>query len=256
MLCQVRGACVLIICVGFGVFTSPAVAPAQEANGKEGRFAAETDVSVKLFDGFNGKLGLNWKPVRHDPTHVSLSERIGMLTIRTQRGTINKNEKELGWMQAKNLFVLENPLQNDADFEVTTCLYRFRPSELLQQAGILLYNDDDNYLKWSVQFNRTEGVGLIFSLLTEKEAVSEFLHHPAPDEGDVLWLRVTKRGTSYSASGSSDGKDFKVIETREWPVEGPTKVGLVAKNGGGLMDALEMNAHFDFFELKAPPGGE
>jgi regulation of enolase protein 1 (concanavalin A-like superfamily) len=213
---------------------------------------AQSACNVLLFDSFDGKMGLAWKPVRHDTTHVSFSDRVGMLTIRTQRGTINKAEKALGWPQAKNLFLLENPLPKDADFAVTTCLHRFRPSELFQQAGLLLYNDDDNYLKWIVQFNRTAGVGQVYSLLTEKEAVSEFLHHEAPDVDDKLWLRVVKRGTSYTACGSADGKLFKVLETRDWPVEGPTKVGLVAKNGGGLQDTLEMDAHFDFFELKSP----
>src|SRR5688572_28683987 len=120
---------------------------------------AARDFGVALFDNFNGKMGLAWKPVRHDPTHVSFSDRPGMLTIRTQRGTINKDEKVQGWTQAKNLFLVENPLPKDADFEVTTRLVDFQPHELLQQAGLLLYNDDDNYLKWIVLFNRTAGVG-------------------------------------------------------------------------------------------------
>jgi regulation of enolase protein 1 (concanavalin A-like superfamily) len=224
----------------------------QSANGTAESSPARSDCSVLLFDSFNGKMGLAWKPVRQDLTHLSFSDRPGMLTIRTQRGTINKAEKALGWPQAKNLFLVENPLPRDADFQVTTCIYRFRPNELFQQAGLLLYNDDDNYLKWIVQFNRTDGVGQVYSLMTEQEAVSEFRHHPAPDDEDKLWLRVLKRGATYSACGSTDGKQFKVLETRDWPVEGPTKVGLVAKNGGGLQDALEIDAHFDFFELKSP----
>jgi regulation of enolase protein 1 (concanavalin A-like superfamily) len=212
---------------------------------------AKRDFGVLLFDNFNGKMGLAWKPVRHDPTHVSFSERPGMLTIRTQRGTINRDEKAQGWTQARNLFLVENPLPKEADFEVTTCLHRFRPNELLQQAGLLLYNDDDNYLKWIVLFNRTAGVGQVYSLHTEKEAVSEYRHHASPDE-DPVWLRVVKRGANYSACASADGKHFQVLEESVWPVDGPTKVGLIAKNGGGLQDALEMDAHFDYFELKSP----
>ena len=98
---------------------------------------SRSSCSVLLFDSFDGKMGLAWKPVRYDPTHVSFSDRRGMLTVRTQRGTINKDEKVQGWTQAKNLFLVENPLPKDADFEVTTCLVGFQPHELLQQAGLL-----------------------------------------------------------------------------------------------------------------------
>jgi regulation of enolase protein 1 (concanavalin A-like superfamily) len=225
----------------------------QQANGTDESSRARSDYGVLLFDSFNGKMGLAWKFVRHDPTHVSFSDRAGMLTIRTQRGTINRDGKAQGWPEAKNLLLVENPLPRDADFQVTTCLSGFRPNELFQQAGLLLYNDDDNYLKWIIQFNRTAGAGQVYSLLTERDAASEFRHHETPDVDDKLWLRVVKRRGSYSACGSTDGKQFKVLETRDWPVDGPTKIGLVAKNGGGLQDAQEMDAHFDFFELKSPP---
>jgi regulation of enolase protein 1 (concanavalin A-like superfamily) len=147
--------------------------------------------------------------------------------------------------------LVENPLPKDADFEVTTCLIDFQPHELLQQAGLLLYNDDDNYLKWIVLFNRTEGVGQVVSLHTEVQAVSEYRHHAAPD-ATTLWLRIVKKAGTYSACTSTDGKSFEVQEERVWAVDGPTKVGLVAKNGGGLQDAQELNAHFDYFELKSP----
>lgn len=212
---------------------------------------ATKDFSVALFDNFSGKMGLSWTPVRHDPTHVSFSDRPGMLTIRTQRGTINRDEKVQGWKQAKNLFLIDNPLPKDADFQATTCLVGFQPHELLQQAGILLYNDDDNYLKWIVLFNRTTGVGQVVSLHTEVQAASEFRHHEAPD-ATTRWLRIVKRGGKYSASTSTDGKTFQVLEERVWSVDGPTKIGLVSKNGGGLQDAQELDAHFDFFELKSP----
>ena len=223
----------------------------QQANGTAASSPERGDHSVLLFDGFNGKMGLAWKPVRHDGSHVSFSDRAGMLTIRTQRGTINKDEKVQGWTQAKNLFLVDNPLPRDADFEVTTRLVDFQPFELLQQAGLLLYNDDDNYLKWIVLFNRTEGAGQVVSLHAEVQAVSEFRHHAAPD-ATTLWLRVVKRDGKYSACTSTDGKTFKVLEERVWSVDGPTKVGILAKNGGGLQDAQELDAHFDYFELKSP----
>lgn len=54
----------------------------------------EAEASSEAFvllanDGFDGKLGLNWKPVRPDPSHVSFKKTPGALTITTQRGSIH-----------------------------------------------------------------------------------------------------------------------------------------------------------------------
>ena len=70
-----------------------------------------------MYDGFEGKLALNWEPVRHDPTHVSLVKHPGKLTITTQRGTIHGNEKAdvlSGGTPAKNLYLIRNPMPSKA----------------------------------------------------------------------------------------------------------------------------------------------
>ena len=59
---------------------------------------------VAAFDGFDGRFDLPWKPIRHDPTHVSLDKHRGKLTIITQRGSIHgdeKNDTYGGGIQAK-----------------------------------------------------------------------------------------------------------------------------------------------------------
>jgi regulation of enolase protein 1 (concanavalin A-like superfamily) len=225
---------------------------AQDIGGRAVLPPAGTEVKVLLFDGFEGKFGLNWSPIRPDPTHVSLKTIAGKLTIRTQRGTIHRDAKAQGWDEAKNLFVIDNPMAKDADFVVTTCVHQFMPIAVFQQAGLLLYGDDDNYVKWCVQFNRGTGVGQVFSLLSETDAVSEFRHYPVPNTAVDVWLRLTKNGRTYAAAASLDGKEFDVLEQREWGSEGPRKIGLIAKNGGGLEVAPEMDASFEFFELRAP----
>ena len=85
---------------------------------------------VAAFDGFDGRLDLPWKPIRHDPTHVSLDKHPGKLTIITQRGSIHGDEKHDeygGGVQAKNIFVIDNPLSSGEDFAMTTCVENFTP---------------------------------------------------------------------------------------------------------------------------------
>ncbi len=69
--------------------------------------AAGDKFAFQALDAFDGKLGLNWKPVRPDPTHVSLTKTPGALTITTQRGSIHGAETKDefgGVLKAKNLY--------------------------------------------------------------------------------------------------------------------------------------------------------
>jgi regulation of enolase protein 1 (concanavalin A-like superfamily) len=206
-------------------------------------------------DEFDGKFTLNWKPVRPDPSHVSLEKTPGMLTIRTQRGTIHGEETrdELGeGIRAKNLYLIDNPLAPNTDFVVTTCVSGFTPEMSFQQAGLIIYNDDDNYLKFGYEFDWRKEQGQTFIGVAETLGVP--LHYPVESESGLkrYWLRLTKRGDRYEFASSLDGKEFRVHGEATWGDGSPKRIGLVAKNGGNK-DAGEMDANFEFFELKSPP---
>jgi regulation of enolase protein 1 (concanavalin A-like superfamily) len=205
------------------------------------------------FEGFDGKLGLNWKPVRHDPTHISLTKHRGKLTITTQRGTIHGNANAQGEPSAQNLFLIDNPLAGETDFVMTTCISSFTPTVAYQQAGLLCYDDDDNYAKWSYEFDWSKGEGQRFMLVLETAAKPE--HSPVEAEPALkqVWLRLTKRGKSYEYATSTDGKQFTIHGTKEWGDGAPKKLGILAKNGGP--DGVpEVDACFDFFELRSKVG--
>lgn len=209
---------------------------------------AEERFRFLAYEGFDGKLRLNWKPVRSDETHVSLTAHRGKLTITTQRGTIHGDAKAAGEPSAKNLFLIDNPLSKDADFVMTTCISDFTPTVSYQQAGLLCYDDDDNYAKFSYEPNGKGGQ--LFILVLETEAKPQ--HFPAVEVSDLkrVWMRLTKHGNSYEYATSTDGKSFTVHGAQEWGDGAPKKLGLVAKNGGP--DGVpEIEAQFDFFELRS-----
>ena len=135
-------------------------------NEKSSATSAEAaEPRLLAFDDFDGKLGLNWKPVRPDPSHVSLTKNPGKLTITTQRGSIHGEETkdEFGeGIQAKNIYLIDNPLAKDADFVATTCVSGFTPAMPYQQAGLIVYDDDDNYLKLGYEFDWHKGEGQTF----------------------------------------------------------------------------------------------
>ena len=167
------------------------------ARDEEGAKDAADRFQIVLADDFDGKLHLNWKPVRYDETHVSLTKNPGKLTITTQRGSIFGDEKndEFGeGVQAKNIFVLDNPLGKDVDFSVTTCVSGFTPQTSFQQAGLILYDDDDNYLKWGYEFDWGNNGGQVFTVVAETAGQPEFKHMPPSSGAERYWVRLTKRG--------------------------------------------------------------
>ena len=209
-----------------------------------------------VLDAFDGKLGLNWKPVRPDPSHISLTKTPGALTITTQRGSIHGEETKDefgGGVQAKNLYLIDNPLAPAGDFVATTCVSGFTPETTYQQAGLIVYNDDDNYLKFGYEFNwRNPGGGQAFCILTESDAKSEFQYLDNEHAGlKRYWVRLTKRGNRYEYAFSTDGKSYTVSGEVVWGDGSPKQIGMLAKNGGNK-DAGELDAAFDFFELRAP----
>lgn len=201
-------------------------------------------------EDFDGKLRLDWQPVRLDPTHYSLSKKPGKLTITTQRGSIHGDETNDQFgegLQARNLFLIANPLSRDTDFVVTTCVSDFAPNTTYQQAGLIIYNDDDNYLKWGYESNAK------FMLIRETDGEPTHDTGPAGWEGveKRFWLRLAKRGNRYTHSTSEDGLKFTDHGEREWGDGAPKKIGILAKNGGNKA-AAEIDASFEFFDLRAP----
>ncbi|VTR93141.1 signal peptide protein : Uncharacterized protein OS=Rhodopirellula baltica WH47 GN=RBWH47_02949 PE=4 SV=1: DUF1349 [Gemmata massiliana] len=202
---------------------------------------------------FNGKFQLRWKPVRPDEDHVSWTKNRGALTITTQRGTIHGDETGNKESQARNIYLIDNPLPDDADFEIVTCIAGFAPKQQYQQAALILYNDDDNYVKWSYEFSYVNNGSVALGLIRETKAKPEHDHVAVPEKADEkLWLRLTKRKNSYEYASSTDGKEFAVHGEREWGDKGPQRIGILAKNGG-LADVPEVDVCFSRFELRSPP---
>jgi len=248
-----RGMIGLTILAAAAAHTAAGVADDEKKRDPEAVGKGKQASRLLVRDSFDRKLHLNWRPVRHDPTHVSLTKQPGRLTITTQRGSIHGEEKADPFgegIQAGNIFVIENPLDLKTDFVVTTEVVGFTPATTYQQAGLILYDDDDNYLKWGYEYNWPKGGGQTFVLVREVKAKPD--HHFVEGKSGLshYWLRITRRGDRYECSASSDGKKFVVYGEKTWG-GGPRKIGLLAKNGGSKA-APEVDAGFEFFELQSP----
>jgi len=194
------------------------------------------------FDGFDGKLSLKWQIRNADPSHVSLTKRPGTLTITTQSGGFYESATDF-----KNLFLIENPVAKGRDFQLTTCLVSFMPAAPHNQAGLLCYDDQDNYFKWVILVGTAGEREFHLARETSGRALASRAAN-APELKRV-WLRLTKRGNRYIYSSSPDGKSFQVYGQLAWGDGAPKFVGLVAKNGANS-NAPEIDASFDYFEIR------
>jgi len=203
--------------------------------------------AFRLFDGFDGKLALDWEVLRPDPTHVSLEKNPGKLTITTQRGSIWAG---LG-PSARNVYLIRNPVAEGGDFVLTTCIESFEPTMRYHQAGLLIYDDDDNYIK----YNKEQGwSGVAFSGAQETAGKPTFWVYRLGVEEKRVWLRITKRGRTYERAYSTDGKEFVSAGSGIWGNGAPKWIGVMAKNG--LSGAADIDAVFDFFESRSLTGAE
>ncbi|TDB75510.1 ThuA domain-containing protein [Micromonospora sp. KC723] len=116
-----------------------------------------------------------------------------------------------------------------------------------QQAGLIVYGDDDNYAK----------LNLLHSGGRRVEFIRETAGSPrnegadsaaAPTGSDTLYLRLSSDGNTLTAAFSADGQTFTPVG-RAAALTGITtpKVGLFAMNGGTTAPVVD--AAFDWFQV-------
>jgi len=222
--------------------TSIPVLPARVLSPKEPR-PGGIKGKVLAFDDFDGKLGLKWDILHPDKSHYSLSQKTGTLTITTQNGHFKEANVDY-----ENVFLIDTPVPPGQDFQITTCLLAFQPLEPYNQAGLICWDDEDNYLEWVYQ--KMDRRGLNFNAGVEANGPTRYTYIPTGSPPEKLWLRLTKQGNSYQCASSTDGKSFTVHAVESWGDGSPKRVGLFALNGS-LTHPPEVDASFDFFKVSA-----
>lgn len=183
-------------------------------------------------DEFNSAtLNSQWSWVREDNTHWSLTAVSGFMRITTQYGDIYTT-----YADAKNIL-----LQNaTGDWTITSKL-TFKPSQNYQQAGLIVYQDDNNYVK----IVRSYSTGNKFQFA--KEVGGTFSDTKATDgiTGNISYLKLVKSGNNYSGYYSADGTTYTQVGTTQTVGLSTTRIGLIAINSYQMVP--ELNADFDYF---------
>jgi regulation of enolase protein 1 (concanavalin A-like superfamily) len=174
-----------------------------------------------------------WHWIREDPTHWSLTDNPGYLRIVTQQKDI--------WQGNNSAPLLLQTFSADS-FEIRTKI-AMTPLENYHQGGLVIYEDDDNY----VRFTFVHRSGLMIVLAQEIDADFQSIAVPAPNASG-FHLRLRKDGQDYTGYYSEDGKDWVYVGQHSNVDIAPTEIGLSAFNAEWVTP-IEIPADFDYFEM-------
>jgi beta-glucosidase len=171
-------------------------------------------------DEFNSQtLGKQWNWVRENQSNWSLSKKKGALSITSAKGDIilNNNNAENLLLQSAN-----------ADWTIDSKIqYSKTPASPAQHGGILAYENDDNFVKLVYRSSTARGgfgqqsastvqngsVELVMETNGYQKSVATLNIQDIKDNN--LFLRLDKKGETYTASCSTDGKNFKHVGSTE-----------------------------------------
>ncbi|MCM4080993.1 ThuA domain-containing protein [Paractinoplanes hotanensis] len=145
-------------------------------------------------------------------------------------------------------FMLQNA--PTGDWTVQTKVDGSLLDEQYQQAGLIVYGDDDNYIKFDYVLDNTAGQPLSRRLEFRSE-IGAAVQDPQPQLGSLtsaVWhLRLAKAGTTYTASYSADGTDWTTFPALTNAAVGATpKMGLFTL---GANQTASKTAAFDYFRV-------
>ncbi len=149
--------------------------------------------------------------------------------------------------------ILGRPIA-DGDFTITTRL-QFEPTDNYQFAGLIIYQDDENFLQFGRAYCSEEwcvGNGLYFDYSPQWDAGNFATPVDSPNEA---YLRLERRGEMVRALFSHDGQSsWREIGIHSIPPEFQVNgVGITAGQDFFTPDH-DIHAYFDFFELSEGGG--
>lgn len=185
----------------------------------------------------------------------------GALAITTAAGDLT-----LANNNAANVFVQSANTDWTIDTKLTCS---DTPGMPAQNAGIIAYQDNDNFVKlvYSAQMFRRggQGSGAAIQLTSEENGFAKTTVNTNTEgvENNVVWLRLQKSGDVYTAFYSADGKKFVEAGKLEIGLK-DIQAGVIACDGAlpaafygfrrGAMpqaDPKPMTASFDYFRISS-----
>jgi PKD repeat protein len=187
--------------------------------------------------------------VRPDDTKLAFQE--GSLNVTTVLGDLYTNSDPSG---TRNLLLQTADHIGSEDYVLETKVDVSQLNGGYAQGGILVYTDDDNYVKFDAisdvdnpKFNRielrSEQAGAILN--PQPQVTTGF-----PEVVNDVWLRLTKTGTSYAGEYSLDGTTWTALADPVANTQTNAKFGLFTL-GVQIADRV---VGFEYFKVNGSTG--
>ncbi|WP_328854436.1 ThuA domain-containing protein [Microbispora hainanensis] len=188
--------------------------------------------------------------VRPDATAMRVSD--GKLQLDTTTGDIYGATNGA----PKNFILQTAP---NGDWTLETKVDASALNEQYQQGGLMVYGDDDNYVKFD--FLATNAAGSTVARTIElRSEVGGTVQNPQPQVNNlttgVWWLRLKKEGDSFTGSYSSNGTTWTDLATngtvavvKNSAVANASKIGVYTI---GTNQSASKTVTFDYFKLIKP----
>lgn len=179
------------------------------------------DVQSTSDDFDNPAIGKPWVWVRENKASYSLSKKPGTLTITSEPGDVSE-----GSNNAKNILLQSA----NNDWTIETKLVCSRNPSQPENAGILIYENDDNFVKLMLRAvtkttraprssDGSEGQPGTVDLIIEENGIAKsmasFNLRKAVTGDNPLILKLEKNGSTYTAFYSLDGEKFEKLGTAD-----------------------------------------
>ncbi len=182
-------------------------------------------------------LGKQWTWVRENAKNWSLDKTSGAMVIKASDGEImsaSNNGENILLQTANSDWTIESEM-----------IFSKRLTETNQQGGILVYQDDDNYIKLAYDnvlkgfMGTSEFVELAVETNGAQSSAANFKITDLPDTNIPFKFKLVKKGCVYTAYYSIDGKDYTLLGETE-AVLTNTKAGLFVFNGEEIKNQVLM----------------
>jgi PKD repeat protein/glucose/arabinose dehydrogenase len=166
--------------------------------------------------------------------------------------TVNGDIYEGGDPTPTRNFFLQTPDHAGADWTIETKIDASELSEGYEQAGLMAYEDDSNYVKFDILSDQGQTVLNRIELRSEE---GDVIQNPQPQVTDAVgfpgevWLRLTKTGDMYTGEYSFDGETFTALPEPVQNDMGTPRFGIytLGQLSGGAI------AHFEYFSVEGDP---
>lgn len=184
-------------------------------------------------DEFNGSVGSQWQWTRENKSTYNLTKHTGTLTITSEVGDVSEATNN-----AKNLLLQST----NNDWIIETKLVGSRVPSQPENAGILAYQDDRNFVKlmFRAVIKTSRGgapamqqPGTIDLIMEENDITKSMASFNLKEEmigNNNLFLKLEKKGSIYTAFYSLDGTKYEKLGTADILLK-DIKSGLIVCDG-------------------------